>query len=80
MFEKHDLLKIVLLAIVVTIVLSWIIPYGYFSGSQLTDYGINRQGLADILLSGVYSANFFLQQLLFVVFLGIFYGIISTTF
>jgi uncharacterized ion transporter superfamily protein YfcC len=76
MFEKHDLVKIVLLAILVTIVLSWIIPYGYFSGSEFTDYGLNRQGLSDILLSGVYSANFFLQQLLFVAFIGIFYGII----
>jgi uncharacterized ion transporter superfamily protein YfcC len=77
MFEEHDLLKIVLLAILVTIVLSWIIPYGYFSGSEFTDYGLSRQGLSDILLSGVYSANFFLQQLIFVAFIGVFYGIIS---
>ncbi len=77
MFEKHDLLKIVLIAILVTLVLTWIIPYGYFSGSTFSDYGLGRQGLADILLSGVYSANFFLQQLLFIAFVGIFYGIIS---
>lgn len=77
MFEKHDLFKIILLAILVTVVLSWIIPYGYFSGSELTSYGLGRQGLADILLSGVYSANFFLQQLLFVISVGIFYGVIS---
>lgn len=79
MFEKHDLLKIVLVAVLVTIVLSWIIPYGYFSGTEYSDYGLGRQGLADILLSGVYSANFFLQQLLFVAFIGIFYGVISKT-
>lgn len=77
MFEKHDLLKIVLLAILVTLVLTWIIPYGYFSGSEFSSSGINRQGLVDILLSGVYSANFFLQQLLFVAFIGIFYGVLS---
>ena len=79
MFEKHDLLKIMLLAILVTIVLSWVIPYGYFTGSDFSQYGLGRQGLADILLSGVYSANFFLQQLLFVAFIGIFYGVISKT-
>lgn len=79
MFEKHDLLKIVLLAILVTLVLSWIIPYGYFTGSEYSEYGLGRQGLADIMLSGVYSANFFLQQLLFVLFLGVFYGIITKT-
>lgn len=79
MFEKHDLLKIVLLAILVTIVLSWIIPHGYFTGKDFSEYGLGRQGLVDIMLSGVYSANFFLQQLLFVAFLGIFYGVISKT-
>ena len=79
MFEKHDLLKIVLVAILVTIVLSWIIPYGYFTGSELSDTMLGRQGLADILLSGTYSANFFLQQILFVAFIGIFYGVISKT-
>jgi uncharacterized ion transporter superfamily protein YfcC len=77
MFEEHDLVKIVLVAILVTFVLSWIIPYGYFSGSEFTTSGLNRLGLVDISLSGVYSANFFLQQLLFVAFVGIFYGIIS---
>jgi uncharacterized ion transporter superfamily protein YfcC len=79
MFEEHDLLKIVVIAILVTIVLSWIIPYGYFSGSEFSDYGLSRQGLVDILLSGVYSANFFLQQLIFVAFIGIFYGVITKT-
>ncbi len=77
MFEKHNLVKIVCLAILVTIILSWIIPYGYFSSGELTSYGLKRQGLTDILLSGVYSANFFLQQLLFVVFIGVFYSIVT---
>lgn len=79
MFEKHDLLKIVLVAILVTIVLTWIIPYGYFSGSEFSSSEIGRQGIVDIVLSGVYSANFFLQQLLFVAFVGIFYGVLSKT-
>ena len=79
MFEKHDLFKIVLVAILVTIVLSWIIPYGYFTGTEFSEYGLGRQGLVDIMLSGVYSANFFLQQLIFIAFIGIFYGVISKT-
>jgi len=79
MFEKHDLFKIVLVAILVTIVLSWIIPYGYFTGTEFSDYGLGRQGLVDVMLSGVYSANFFLQQLIFIAFIGIFYGVISKT-
>lgn len=79
MFEKHDLLKIMLLVILVTIVLTWVIPYGYFSGAEFAKQGLAREGLSDILLSGMYSASFFLQQLLFVAFIGLFYGIISKT-
>ena len=79
MFEKHDLLKIMLLVILVTIVLTWVIPYGYFSGTEFSSQGLAREGLSDILLSGVYSASFFLQQLLFVAFIGLFYGVVSKT-
>lgn len=77
MFEKHDLLKIALLAVLVTIVLTWIIPAGSLSGGTYIKAGITRQGLADILLSGVYSANFFIQQLMFILFVGVFYGVMS---
>ncbi len=77
MFEKHDLLKIVLLGILVTLVLTWIIPYGYFSGSTFTSSGLGRVGLSDILLSGIFSTNFFMQQLLFVISVGIFYAILT---
>lgn len=77
MFEKHDLLKIALLAVLVTIVLTWIIPAGSLSSGTYIKAGLTRQGLSDILLSGVYSANFFIQQLMFIIFVGIFYGVIT---
>lgn len=77
MFEKHDLLKIALLAVLITIVLTWIIPAGSLSGGTYIKSGLTRQGLSDILLSGVYSANFFIQQLMFILFVGIFYGVIT---
>ncbi len=79
MFKEHDLFKIVLLAVAVTFLLTWIIPAGGFNGGEYTAAGINRTGLVDAILSSVYSANFFLQQLLFILFLGLFYGIISKT-
>lgn len=79
MFEKHDLAKIIMLFILVTVVLSWIIPYGSFSGTEFSSTGLGRQGLVDILLAGVYSPNFFLQQILFVAFIGIFYAIVTKT-
>lgn len=77
MFEKHDLLKIALLVVLITIVLTWIIPAGSLSGGTYIKAGLTRQGLSDILLSGVYSANFFIQQLMFILFVGIFYGVIT---
>lgn len=77
MFEKHDLLKIALLAVLITIVFTWIIPTGSLSGGAYTSAGYARQGLADIMLSGVYSANFFIQQLMFILFVGIFYGVLT---
>lgn len=77
MFEKHDLFKIALLAVLVTIVLTWIIPYGSLMSGTYTNGGLGRQGLADILLSGVYSANFFIQQLMFIIFVGVFYGVLT---
>lgn len=77
MFEKHDLLKITLLVVLVTIVLTWIIPAGSLSGGTYVKSGLTRQGLSDILLSGVYSANFFIQQLMFILFVGIFYGVLT---
>lgn len=77
MFEKHDLLKIVLLGIVITLLLTWIIPFGYFSGSTYTSSGLGRVGFADIFLSGIFSTNFFMQQLLFVIGVGIFYAVLA---
>ncbi len=77
MFEKHDLLKITLLVVLVTIVLTWIIPAGSLSSGTYVKSGLARQGLADILLSGVYGANFFIQQLMFILFVGIFYGVLT---
>lgn len=77
MFSKNDLFKIVLLAILFTFVLSWIIPFGTFSGGEYVSSGMGRLGLADIGASSTYAGNFFLQQLFFLLFIGIFYGILS---
>lgn len=76
-FEKHDLIKIVLLAVLVTLVFTWLIPVGTLSGGEYTKTGFARTGIFDIMLSGLYSFNFFMQQILFIIFVGIFYGILT---
>ena len=77
MFSKNDGFKIVFLVLLVTFVLSWLIPIGTYSGGVFSSTGMGRLGLFDIGASGAYAGNFFLQQLFFLLFLGIFYGILS---
>jgi len=77
-FEKHDLVKLILIAIIFTMVLTWIIPSGiYQSGS--VDGTIQRTGIADLFLGGMMSVSFFLQQIIFVVLVGAFYGVMTKT-
>lgn len=77
-FKEHDLFKISILVILFTFVLTWIIPATDLSyGLGTTVYA--RLGISDMMLSGVYTMNFFLQQIFFLVVVGVFYGIISKT-
>ena len=76
-FEKYDLFKIVCLAILVTVVLTWIIPSPTVTNGMAGADSIKRVGLVDLFSSGVYGVNFFLQQILLVLFVGVFYGVLS---
>ncbi len=76
-FEKYDLFKIVCLAILVTVVLTWIIPSPTVANGMAGADSIKRVGLVDLFSSGVYGVNFFLQQILLVLFVGAFYGVLS---
>lgn len=76
-FEKYDLFKIVCLAILVTVVLTWIIPSPTVANGMAGADSIKRVGLVDLFSSGVYGVNFFLQQILLVLFVGVFYGVLS---
>lgn len=79
LFKENDLVKVVVIALLVTLVLTWIIPGGAFSGTVFTDAGLTRIGLTEASLSVVYSVSFFLQQIVFVLILGAFYGVLTLT-
>ena len=79
LFKENDRVKFVVIAILVTLILTWIIPGGSFSGTKFTKADITRIGLNELSISGVYALSFFLQQIAFVLVLGAFYGIISLT-
>ena len=77
LFKENDLVKFVFIAILLTVVLTWIIPTGSFNGSSFTKADVVRTGISELSLSPVYAVSFFLQQIVFVLMLGAFYGVIS---
>ena len=79
LFKENDLVKFVLIAIVLTIVLTWIIPTGSYNGAEFVKNEVTRTGINEIALSNVYAVSFFLQQIIYVLVLGAFYGVISKT-
>ena len=82
MFEKNDLIKIVLISVLITLILTWIIPATQVSSYSATGYTeaiMGRLGIVDIALSGYYGLNFFLQPIFIILAIGAFYGIVSKT-
>ena len=69
-FEKNDLFKITGLMVLLTTVLTWIIPYGYFNGGELVKQEITRVGIFDFFTYGLLGVYYFtvLVTFLFVLF------------
>ena len=85
LFKENDLVKVVGLAILFTVVLTWVVKGGTFAMNEtgklafMSSEDYVRTGLTELTLSGVYAVSFFLQQMVFVLLLGAFYGILSLT-
>ena len=77
--KNHGLFKVLAICIFVAIVLTWIIPTGYFSAGEYTKGAIARTGINEIFLSMFYSTNYYLLQIIFILGVGVFYGVISKT-
>lgn len=76
---SHLLFKVLAICIFVAIILSWIIPAGTFSSSSLTTTEPARTGINEIFLSMFYASNYYLLQFVFVLVVGLFYGVLSKT-
>ena len=76
---SHFLFKTLAISIFVAIVLTWIIPSGTFSGANLTTSDPARTGINEMFLSMFYASNYYLLQFIFVLVVGLFYGVISKT-
>ena len=77
--KTHGLFKVLAICIFVAIVLTWIIPTGYFSAGEYTQSTIARTGINEIFISMYYSTNYYLLQIIFILGVGVFYGVISKT-
>ena len=70
---SHFLFKALAISILVAVVISWIIPAGTFSGSNLTTTEPARTGINELFLSMFYASNYYLLQVVFILVLGLFY-------
>ena len=85
-FKENDVVKVVLLSILVVVLLTWIVPNGSLNGlkfAKVVDSANKavqvRIGLFELSMASINAIQFFMYQLLFVLTVGIFYGIISKT-
>ena len=79
LFEKHTVAKLLGIMIFIAIVLTWILPYGMFQGTEFVEYGTNRLGFGDIPTIAYNSIYFAIDKIIYLFALGGFYAVISKT-
>lgn len=77
--KEHTLAKMILFFIIAAIMLTWVLPYGYFDGIDFYDYGLLRIGLADVGLVLHSTLNWILEEVVFLFVVAAFYGVMSQT-
>ncbi len=76
--KEQSLIKMVLGMLLLTVILTWIIPSGSFStGAEFVAGKLERIGLLHISYGLVYAIQNFSIQIVYLIFIGIFYGVIS---
>lgn len=76
-FEKHDLVKISLGMILLSLILTWIIPKADFSTGKLVIGEISRMGIFDFFTYGILCLYYFTVMATFLFVLGAFYQFLS---
>ena len=77
--KNYNLLKIIGIAFLLFVVLTWIIPTGSFSSGEYVKGEITPVGLYGIFSAPVYSFAVFAQYILIILCVGGFYGILNKT-
>lgn len=76
-FEKYDLIKLAGIMIIIATMLTWFIPLGRFSGTEIVADEVSRIGLNAFLENGLYGPYYFTMLLTFLLVLGGFYQVLS---
>lgn len=77
--KKCVLFRIITLSAAYLLVLSWIIPASSVTGMEAANIGLYRMGLYSILEYPYLGIQYFTQQLLFILAVGAFYGVLTET-
>ena len=75
--KRHNTIKVVLVTLLVFMLLSWILPAAYFSGSY-ADQGRVQMGLFDLFSYPTTAISYFGYIAVFILVVGGFYGILNT--
>ena len=76
-FEKHDLIKISFIMILITALLSWVVKQGYFNAGELVSNDYTRIGIFDFFTYGLLGMYYFTVLVTFLFVLGGFYQFLS---
>ena len=76
--KKHNLFKVVGITILVTVLLTWILPTTYYQYSLVSDGTRSQVGLFDLFNYPVTALSYFGYIAFFVLAIGAFYGILNS--
>ncbi len=76
-FEKYDLIKVSGILVLLSVLLTWLIPYGHFGGTEIVKEEITRVGLINFMQYGLLGIYYFTVLVTFLFVLGGFYQVLS---
>ncbi len=76
-FEKYDLIKLAGIMVLISVILTWLIPYGYFSGTEMVTDEIKRIGITNFFQYGLLGIYYFTVLVTFLFVMGGFYQVLA---
>lgn len=77
--KKHNLLKVLGITFLVVLVLTWIIPSGYYYNGEFVEVGTSPQGFFDLARTPLIATANLIQYGILFALIGGFYGVLEKT-